>query len=92
MAYGDYFGPDKLDKGKENGSCNRSLCQSSPANWYNHGSFAWYCADCARDIGMDHINLRGWKRDFEPRVGHPQFETRAMMDERKAKATAWKEN
>jgi hypothetical protein len=46
MAYGDYDGPNKPDKGKEGGSCNRTRCQAAPALHYNHGSNSWYCRDC----------------------------------------------
>jgi hypothetical protein len=43
----------------------------------------WYCHDCARDIGEDHINRMGWVlSDHYP--GHPQFETREQMDAREA--------
>lgn len=79
MAYGDYDGPDKPSKGVENGACNRSSCQAEPANWFNHGSSAWYCDDCARDIGQDPFNLSEWNKCFGPKRGHPMFETRAMM-------------
>ncbi|MEO3386056.1 hypothetical protein [Mesorhizobium sp. CAU 1741] len=82
MAYGDYDGPDKPDKGVEGGSCNRARCQASPANWFNHGSFAWYCDDCRIQIQFDHVNLRGWDRNHRPDCGHGQFETREMMTER----------
>jgi len=82
MAYGDYNGPDKADKGKEGGSCNRRRCQAAPALWYNHGSYAWYCGHCARDIGGDPINRRDWELNYQPRKGHPQFETREMMTAR----------
>lgn len=82
MAYGDYDGPDKPDKGKENGSCNRTRCQCAPARWYNHGSFKWYCDDCRRDIQFDAFNLRDWEMRYQPRLGHPMFETREMMDAR----------
>jgi hypothetical protein len=85
MAYGDYNGPDKPDKGHEGGSCNRQRCQASPADWYNHGSYSWYCRDCRDSIQFDVVNLRGWQRDWQPKCGHEQFETREMMDERKAK-------
>ena len=81
MAYGDYDGPNKPDKGKENGSCNRTRCQCSPASWYNHGSYSWYCDDCRNQIQFDHINLRGWEKDFG-HLGHPMFETREMIDAR----------
>jgi hypothetical protein len=82
MAYGDLpFGaPHKPNKGKEGGACNRERCQAEPALWYNHGSYAWYCEDCAIDIGLDHVNYRHWQRDWEPKLGHPQFETREQMD------------
>lgn len=82
MAYGDYRGPDKADKGCESGSCNRTLCQAPGAIWYNHGSYAWYCADCRRDIEFDSFNKRDWDKNHLPRKGHPMFETRAMMVER----------
>lgn len=79
MAYGDYSGPDKADKGNEGGSCNRSRCQATPALWWNHGSHSWYCAECADQIGNDEMNRREWKLRFEPRLKHPMFETREMM-------------
>lgn len=77
MAYGDYDGPDKPDKGKEGGSCNRTRCQSAPALWYNHGSYAWYCQSCKDQI-YDFWGQRRWALEF-PNAG-PMFETRAMMD------------
>lgn len=80
MAYGDYNGPNKPDKGHEGGSCNRTLCQCAPANWYNHGSLSWYCDDCKEQI-YDPIGQRYWKQDF-PNATHPMFETREMMDAR----------
>lgn len=82
MPYGSYNGPNKADKGKEGGSCNRTLCQDSPANWFNHGSYSWYCASCRRDIEFDRFNLRNWQQNHQPKCGHPMFETREMMDER----------
>lgn len=85
MAYGDYEGPDKADKGKESGSCNRARCQAPHAIWYNHGSYSWYCADCRRDIEFDVFNKHHWDQDWFPKVGHPQFETREMMTARGAK-------
>jgi hypothetical protein len=85
MAYGDYDGPEKHDKGKENGSCNRTRCQAPHAIWYNHGSHSWYCKDCRRDIEFDPFNLRDWKTSWQPRKGHPMFETRAMITERGGK-------
>lgn len=83
MPYGSYDGPDKADKGKEGGSCNRSLCQDPGAIWYNHGSHAWYCPSCRDTIEFDSFNLAHWRRDFEPKCGHPMFETREMMEKRK---------
>lgn len=50
MAYGDYSGPDKSDKGKENGSCNRQACQAPNAIYFNQSTERYYCRDCARDI------------------------------------------
>lgn len=84
MAYGDYDGPDKPDKGREGGSCNRGLCQAPHAVWFNHGSSSWYCYDCYIDIGLDRFNLRDWRANWQPQLGHPMFETRAMMNDRKA--------
>lgn len=82
MPYGSYNGPDKPNKGRENGACNRTLCQAEPARWYNHGSHSWYCDDCRRDIGFDHVNLRHWQQEWQPKCGHPQFETRDQMSAR----------
>jgi hypothetical protein len=84
MAYGDLpiDAPCKPNKGREGGACNRQRCQAEPALWYNHGSRAWYCDDCARDIGQDHVNLRDWNLRWKPNCGHDQFETRAQMDAR----------
>ena len=82
MSYPHYNGPEKADKGEENGSCNRSKCQDSGAVWYNHGSHAWYCPRCRRDIEFDSFNLRDWKRNWEAKLGHPMFETREMMNSR----------
>ena len=84
MAYGDYNGPNKADKGKEGGSCNRTRCQAPDAVWYNHGSMSWYCEDCRRDIQYDSFNYRDWQLNWLPRVGHPMFETREMMNKGKA--------
>lgn len=83
MAYGDYDGPNKADKGLEGGSCNRTLCQAPDAIWYNHGSHSWYCADCRQAIEFDHVNKRHWDARFRPECGHPQFETRAMIEARR---------
>lgn len=84
MSFGDLplDAPEKPNKGKEGGACNRRSCQAEPALWYNHGSFAWYCEDCADAIGFDHVNLRHWQHNWQPKYGHPQFETREMMNTR----------
>lgn len=87
MAYGDYSGPDKADKGKEGGSCNRGRCQCAPARWWNHGSYSWYCDDCARDIGQDPMNKRDWERMYQQKLGHPMFETREMINARTTPTT-----
>lgn len=84
MSYGDYDGPDKPDKGKEGGSCNRGRCQAPNAIWFNHGSRSWYCADCRRDIEFDPMNKREWEVNWLPTCGHPMFETREMMTARGA--------
>jgi hypothetical protein len=81
-GYGTYRGPNKLDKGQEDGSCNRTSCQCSGARWYNHGSRKWYCEVCANDIGQDGFNLRDWEANYQPQLGHPMFETRSMMNRR----------
>lgn len=84
MAYGDLplDAPEKPNKGKEGGACNRRACQAEPALYWNHGSYAWYCADCARDIGEDPVNKRDWDLRWRPQVGHAMFETREEMDAR----------
>lgn len=85
MAYGDYDGPNKRDKGMEGGSCNRTRCQAPHAIWYNHGSFSWYCDDCKTDIGDDPINKMDWLLRYQPKLGHPMFETREMIEARGGK-------
>lgn len=40
----------KPDKGKMNGSCNRTACQRPGATWFNTSTRAYYCEPCARDI------------------------------------------
>lgn len=82
MAYGDYRGPDKPNKGKEGGACNRAACQDEPALWFNHGSLSWYCESCMRAIRFDPFNLRDWERNWQPQLGHAMFETRKQIDAR----------
>lgn len=91
MAFGDYDGPDKPNKGHEGGACNRARCQAEPADWYNHGSLSWYCKDCKHDIGDDVFNRINWLHDFS-HLGHPMFETREMMIDRTANRIAKGEN
>lgn len=86
--YGDLpvGAPHKPNKGQEGGACNRERCQAEPALWFNHGMYKWYCGDCAIDIGDDHVNKMGWVlSDYYP--GHPQFETREMINAREEART-----
>lgn len=49
--YGVARTPEELKtKGKFGGLCNRSCCLRREAYWYNRGSYAYYCEDCARLI------------------------------------------
>jgi hypothetical protein len=64
MAYGDYHGPDKSNKGHKGGACNRQLCQDEPANWYNRGSLSWYCDSCAYTLNNDRFNKHEAERLF----------------------------
>ena len=86
MAYGDYSGSDKPNKGYEGGACNRQRCQAEPANWWNHGSHSWYCDDCRNDIQFDRFNYHHWSTEWLLKCGHPQFETREQMNKRQAGA------
>lgn len=43
----------KPDKGQFMGSCNRTACQAPGADWYNRGTFAYYCEQCARLINRN---------------------------------------
>lgn len=40
-------------KGKYGGLCNRSACLRHEAYWWNRGSYAYYCQDCAALINRD---------------------------------------
>jgi hypothetical protein len=89
---GNYTGPDKIDKGREGGSCNQSYCQDSPADYYNHYSGAWYyneysgswyCENCRRQIAIvNKSNYNDWKDNYYPNCKHPMFETRAEINAR----------
>lgn len=37
-------------KGKEGCNCNRTACQQPGALFFNCGTRAWYCYECAKDI------------------------------------------
>jgi hypothetical protein len=50
--------PDPKLKGVKGGNCNRTHCQLPGANWYNHGSLAYYCESCAWDLNHDAFNYR----------------------------------
>ncbi len=57
----------KDNNGLYNGTCNLSSCTSeSPATWYNHGTYAYYCKGCAKRLSVDEFN----KRDAERLYGH----------------------
>ena len=43
-------------KGHWNLLCNRTQCLRTPATWYNRGSYAYYCPDCARELNR--VNAR----------------------------------
>jgi len=52
-------------KGKINGICNMSSCQTGDkATWYNHGSYAYYCKSCAKRLNSDPYNQRDAYRLF----------------------------
>ncbi len=40
-------------KGKFDGLCNRSACLRPGAKWYNRGSYAFYCEDCAHMLNRE---------------------------------------
>lgn len=48
-------------KGKLNGDCNITQCQSPNAIMWNKGTKAWYCEKCARDI-----NRSSYGSEFHP--------------------------
>ena len=47
-------------KGRWNLLCNVTQCLRTPATWYNRGSYAFYCPDCARDLNR--VNARDAER------------------------------
>lgn len=59
--------PDPALKGVKNGNCNMTRCQRPGATWYNHGSHAYYCEDCAWELNHDGFN----KRHAMEMFGHP---------------------
>lgn len=52
-------------KGKYLGLCNRSACLAPGPTWWNTGSRAYYCANCACMINED-----GCLRYREPQICH----------------------
>lgn len=59
--------PETQKKGHYNGLCNRSACLAPGATWYNRGSYAFYCANCAWDLSNDPFN----KKDAQKLFGGP---------------------
>ena len=58
--------PEKFpeDKGRLNGSCNRSCCLQPGANWFNHSTMKHYCRECATLINRANP-------EFVQESGHP---------------------
>lgn len=53
------------NKGTFRGTCNVSSCKTGePATWYNHGSYAYYCPQCAGRLNADPYNHRDAMRLF----------------------------
>lgn len=51
-------------KGRWNLLCNRTQCLAPNATWYNRGSHAFYCPDCADMLNNDSFNGRDAERLF----------------------------
>lgn len=76
---------DLSTKGHYMGLCNRSACLAPKPTWWNTGSYAYYCGDCAFDI-----NYYGCRKFNEPEICHkvtgfnedgtPQFDPLAKKD------------
>lgn len=47
-------------KGRWNLVCNRTQCLRTPATFYNRGSYAFYCSDCAQELNR--VNARDAER------------------------------
>ncbi len=76
MSYADRFRDKRLaqrrlepkpdvmprDKGQFMGACNMSACLKPGANWYNHGSLAYYCEGCAYRLNYDRFNRQESQR------------------------------
>jgi hypothetical protein len=55
------------NKGQYLGTCNMSSCETgNVADWYNHGSQAYYCKGCAKRLNHDEFN----QRDAAKLLGH----------------------
>jgi len=52
--------PDPKLKGISGGNCNRTACQKPNAIWYNEGTYAYYCRNCAIEIqrGANDFGIR----------------------------------
>lgn len=50
MTFEDMNLPDPALKGAKGGNCNRTACQQPEAHYFNTGTDAYYCWDCASDI------------------------------------------
>jgi hypothetical protein len=53
-------------KGQWGALCNRTQCLRKPATWYNRGSHAFYCTECARELNSANA------RDAEEMLGKGQ--------------------
>ena len=40
----------RAEKGGKGSACNRTACESGPADWYNQYTQRWYCEACAKRI------------------------------------------
>lgn len=68
LMNGEYFPQDEYpaDKGLWNGSCNRGQCLRPGAKWWNFGSHAYYCTQCAHMLNSDRFNFTDAQRTWGP--------------------------
>lgn len=45
-------------KGVRNGQCNWDDCTAQRANYYNRGSFSWYCEACASVLNRFNTDIK----------------------------------